>query len=77
MKLLIIDSKNKCESIYIMESDKVAKLKEEIQSKYNITGDIELVFNGNILMDNEYLSEKGIRDGNTINFLGQFNAGIL
>jgi ribosomal protein S13 len=77
MKLLITDSKNKCESIYIMESDNVAKLKEEIKSKYNVIGDIELVFNGNILMDNESLVEKGIRDGNTINFLGQFNAGIL
>jgi hypothetical protein len=77
MKLLIIDSKNKCESIYILESDSVSKLKEEIQSKYNVKGNIELVFNGNILMDNESLSEKGIVDGNTINFLGQFNAGIL
>jgi hypothetical protein len=77
MKLLITDSKNKCESIYIMESDNVAKLKEEIKSKYNVNGEIELVFNGNILMDNDSLIEKGIKDNDTINFLGQFNAGIL
>jgi hypothetical protein len=77
MKLLITDSKNKCESIYIMESENVAKLKEEIKSKYNVNGEIELVFNGNILMDNDSLIEKGIKDNDTINFLGQFNAGIL
>ena len=77
MKLFITDSINNHKLIYIMESDNVAKQKEEIKLKYNVIGDFELIFNGDILMDNESLKEKGIRDGNTINFLGQFNAGIL
>ena len=76
MKLLILDSKNISKPIYIMESDTVAELKKQIQTKNNINGDIELVFNGMILNDNETLSEKEIKDGMTVNYLGQFKAGI-
>lgn len=75
MKLLILDSKNQSEFIYALESWDTKTLKEEIKKKYKISEEIELVYNGNILEDNDNLLAKGVTDGKTINFLGQFNAG--
>ena len=76
MKLLIRDSKGISNPINIMESDSVHELKEQIKLKNNISGDIELVFNGIILEDSQSLDELEIKDGNTIDYLGQFNAGL-
>jgi uncharacterized ubiquitin-like protein YukD len=75
MKLYIRDSKNQVESILIMESESVASLKNEIKKKYNITTNIELVFNGAILEENCQLSNYSITEGQTIDFQGQFTAG--
>ena len=76
MKLFIIDSQNVSKPINIMESDTVAKLKEEIKKKNNIVGDIELVFDGDILNDNDLLFKLEIKDGMSINYLGIYNAGL-
>lgn len=75
MKLYIVDSQNVSKSINIMESETVAQLKEEIKKKNNIIGDIELVFDGDILKDNDYLSTLDIKDGTTVNYLGIYSAG--
>lgn len=76
MKLFIRDSKNETKSIYIMESDSVVTLKNEIKKKFGITTNIELVFNGNILQENDNLaSYDGLTDNQTIDFQGQFTAG--
>lgn len=77
MKLLIRDSKGTSNPINIMESDTVQELKKQIKMKNNINGDIELIFNGIILEDSQSLDELDIRDGNTIDYLGQFNAGLI
>lgn len=77
MKLIIQDSKDQREFIFAQESWSVELLKNEIKKKYNITGDIELVYNGNILEDNDSLLAKDIKDGKTINFLGRFDAGKI
>jgi hypothetical protein len=75
MKLYIRDSKNETKTIFIMESDSVDTLKNEIKNKFGITTNIELIFNGNILQENDQLSDLGITDEQTIEFQGQFTAG--
>ena len=75
MRLIILDSKGNSSPINIMESENVLQLKEEIKKKNNITGEIELLYNGKILEDDEYLTDEGIQDNSTINYLGIFKAG--
>lgn len=76
MKIIIRDSKNDIKTIFIEESIQVYKLKEQIREKMNIIGEIELVFNGVVLEDNDYLCDLDITDGNTIDYQGHFNAGL-
>lgn len=77
MRIFILDSRGEQKSIYIMESDKVADLKNETKKSFQIDNDIELVYNGELLMDDEKtLLELGIKDGVTVNYLGKFNAGF-
>lgn len=76
MKLLIRDSKGTSNPINIMESDSVKELKEQIKIKNNINGEIELVFNGIILDDEQSLQELDIKENSTIDYIGQFNAGL-
>ncbi len=75
MKVIIIDSKNNQSAINIMESETVLELKNQIRGKNKINGDIELLFNGVILRDNDYMYDLGISEGSTINYLGIFKAG--
>ena len=75
MKVIIIDSKNNQSAINIMESESVSELKNQIRGKNKINGDIELLFNGVILNDNDYMYDLGISEGSTINYLGIFKAG--
>lgn len=75
MKVIIVDSKNNQNAINIMESDTILELKNQIKKKNKITGDIELLFNGQIIQDNDNLFDLGISDGSQINYLGVFKAG--
>lgn len=76
MKVIIIDSNNNRKTINIDESAPVPTLKDTIKADNKITGEIELVFNGVILEDNDDLFTIGVRDGSTINYVGQFKAGL-
>lgn len=76
MKLFIVDSQNVSKPINIMESETVADLKAEIKKKNNIVGDIELVFDSEILNDNDKLCKLEIKDGMTINYIGIYPAGL-
>lgn len=76
MKIFILDSKGVSNPINIMESEPVSELKEQVKQKYKMNGNIELLYNGIILDDNSTLDELDIKDGMTINFLGQFKAGL-
>lgn len=76
MKVIIIDSNNNRKTINIDESAPVPTLKDKIKADNKITGEIELVFNGVILEDNDDLFTIGVRDGSTINYVGQFKAGL-
>lgn len=76
MKIIIRDSKNNIKTILINESDHVCELKEQIRKKMSITGEIELVFNGVVLEDNDMLCDLDIKEGNTLDYQGHFDAGL-
>ena len=75
MKIYIVDSKNERKPMIVMESELVSELKKKIQREYNMNDEVELLYNGIILNDNEYLSDLDITEGVTINYLGIFKAG--
>lgn len=75
MKLFTVNSKNERGTIFIMESDSVSALKTEIKKKNNISNDVEILFNGELLEDNKKLLEIPINDGETIQFNEIFKAG--
>lgn len=76
MKIVIRDSKGKYNTITISDTEKVSDLKKKIETEYKTSKNIELIFNGMILEDNYTLRELDIEDGNTIDYLGVFLAGI-
>jgi len=76
MKIVIRDSKGKYNTITISYTEKVSDLKKKIATEYKTSDNIELIFNGMILEDNYYLNELDIEEGNTIDYLGVFLAGI-
>ena len=76
MKILIRDSKGHYSTINISGSNTVSKLKEIIKTQNKIKIDIELIFNGMILEDSYTLDELDIEEGNTIDYLGTFLAGL-
>ena len=76
MRIIIRDSKSVPKTILIEESVPVSKLKEQIKNTINITGEIELLFNGIILGDNDYLCDLEIKEGSTLDYLGRFDAGL-
>lgn len=75
MKIVIIDSANNRKTLNVDESIIASTLKDKIKSDYNINGELELVYNGIILEDNDDLFTLGVRDGATINYTIQYKAG--
>lgn len=76
MKIVIRDSKGKYNTITISDTKQVSDLKKKIATEYKTSNNIELIFNGMILENNYTLRELDIEDGNTIDYLGVFLAGI-
>ncbi len=76
MKIVIRDSKGKYNTITISDTEQVSDLKKKIETEYKTSNNIELIFNGMILENNYTLRELDIEDGNTIDYLGVFLAGI-
>ena len=75
MKIFISDSKNNIESLDIRENETIKSLKYRIINKHYITEVIQLIFNGNILEDEETISDCEIEEGDTIIYIGEFKAG--
>lgn len=75
MKLFTVNSKNETGTIFIMESDSISGLKDEIKKKYGISNDVEILYNGQILEDNQKISEVPINNEETIQFNEIFKAG--
>ena len=76
MKIVIRDSKGKYNTITISDTEQVSDLKKKIETEYKTSNNIELIFNGMILEGDYTLRELDIEDGNTIDYLGVFLAGI-
>lgn len=76
MKIYILDSKNERKPIEVLESAFVSDVKKQMKEKYKMNEEVELLFNGIILNDNDNLFDLEIKPGSTINYLGQFKAGL-
>ena len=76
MKILVRDSKGKFTTIDISDNEKVSELKNIIKKEKKIDSGIELIFNGMILGNSYTLNELDIQEGNTIDFIGTFLAGL-
>lgn len=77
MKIYVIDTKNRSIAIEnITESTTIKELRERITEQNIITtGEIKLIYNGNILEDNENLYYYDIEDNATIIYTGEFISG--
>jgi len=74
-KIRIVDSKLDGNDIKVEKSYTISKVKELIKKEKKILGEIELIFNGNILYDNDTIETCGISPGSTLTFIEQFEAG--
>ena len=75
MSIYIRDSCNNLKKVKCSIKDKIKWINENICYEHQINGDIDLIFNGNILDDDETLEDYDIKDGHTIDYLGQYMAG--
>ena len=75
MKLFTVNSKNETGTIFIMESESISDLKNQIKQKYGISNSVEILYNGQILEDEQKILEIPINDGETIQFNEIFKAG--
>lgn len=78
MKIFVVDTKNRRVLFEIDNNENVKNLKIKLKQKMgiNINNEIDLLYGGDILQDNDPISEYEIEDGGCITFLGKFNAGI-
>jgi hypothetical protein len=77
MKIFIQDSKGTKEPFDIDENDFVLTLRNKAINRLRIKNDIQFLFNGSILEDNEALSTYDVEEGAIIIYCGAFIAGIL
>jgi len=76
MKVLIVDTSNDREIFEVNPSDKVKQLKEMIANRKGINNNISLHFNGEILEDENLISDYDVEENSNIIYLGNFEAGI-
>lgn len=77
MKILIMDSRNVRETIEIKEDDNIKSLKEKIKKKKGINKEIILHYGGEILEEDQKVSDYDIQENNVIVYNGQFRGGTL
>lgn len=75
MKILIVDTSNGREIFEVNANDKIKKLKEMIANKKGINTNINLHFNGEILEEENLISDYDIEENSNIIYLGNFEAG--
>ena len=75
LKIFIQNSSGIYKPIEVISSCRVFDLKKQIKNLEGIKGNIEIIFNGIILEDSQLLCDADIRDGDIINYLGNFRAG--
>lgn len=75
MKILIIDSTNKREIIEVNENDDVSVLIDTLKKKKGINTDVVLHFDGEILEENNKISDYDIEENSAIIYIGNFRGG--
>jgi hypothetical protein len=75
MSIYIVDSKNISKRVKCSIKDKIKWIKENFCYEHQINSEIELIFNGNLLDDDETLEDYDIKDGNIINYNCLYNKG--
>jgi hypothetical protein len=75
MKIIVNDSKNNQFSVDLDLSDSIKTLKDKIKSQKNVKGNIELLFNGMLLEDDDIVIRCGLDNNSIINYIGEFPAG--
>ena len=76
MKIIIVDSSNEREVLEINENEKIEKLREMIASKKGINTELKLHFNGELLEDENTISDYDISENDVIFYVGIFEAGL-
>jgi hypothetical protein len=77
MKILIVDSKNRRERIDVNGSGYVKEIFETLKNKMGINIDIVLHFNGEILEENQKISELDLEEESVIVYMGTFRGGKI
>ena len=77
MKILIVDSKNRRERIDVNGSGYVKEIFETLRNKMGINIDIVLHFNGEILEENQKISELDLEEESVIVYMGTFRGGKI
>ena len=75
MKIYLSDSKNQISEFEVSEDEVIESFKEKVKNKFNIFGELDLIYNGQIMYDKDKISDYKVSEGHTINFLGKFLAG--
>ena len=75
MRIFIRDSKNNIIPFECEPLDTIKSIKKKFKDKFHIYGDIELIYNGNILEDDQTIDDCCIQDSHTLEFIGQYKAG--
>ena len=71
----IEDSRCKREKMVIEKTFKIRKVKDMVKILGSINGEIDLIYNGLILNDDETIEDYEIKPNSVIQYIGQFLAG--
>ena len=77
-KIFVIDTKNRRVIFEVNDNETIRNLKIKIKTKMGINNnnDIDLLYGGDILHDDDRISECEIENLGVITYLGQFKGGI-
>lgn len=75
MKILIIDTTGKTEYIEVNPDETVKTLKEKLATKKGINSEIKLHYGGQLLNDNDKISDCDIMENDPVLYLLGFRGG--
>lgn len=77
MKILIVDSKNRRERIDVNANGYVKEIFDTVKEKMGINSDIVLHYNGEILEENQKISDLDLEEESVIVYMGTFRGGKI
>ena len=75
IQIIMCDSKGDLIKFFVNLNETIESAKKRLINHLNNCGEIEFLYEGRILEDDETFSEIGIKENDTINYLGIFKAG--